>query len=128
MLTEVISRLQALGYTVREEDSRAVSFAVEKAEAVIKNECNVEEIPEGLYPAAVDMACGEFLYMKRAVSSGEGGGPDGLEMREAVQRIKEGDTDITFAAAGEAISFDGLVDALRNAGKAQFARYRRLRW
>lgn len=123
MLEDVTSRLAALGYTVTDADTWLLTFIVGKVEETIKNECNIDEVPDGLHYVEVDMVCGEFLLAK------QGSGQElGIDVEAAVKQIKEGDTQITYAIPDNSITLDGLIDILRNGGRGQFAAYRRFKW
>ena len=63
MLDMVQQRLLSFGYEVKEDDSFALNFCIDKVQNIIKNDCNVKEIPEGLMQIAVDMVCGELVFM-----------------------------------------------------------------
>jgi hypothetical protein len=124
MFDDVIERLAALGYTVDPvTDEWVLNFVIAKVTETIKNECNTDEMPEGLYYVAVDMVCGDFLFGKKS-----SGAELDIDAEAAVKRIKEGDTDITYAISDDSITLDGLIDKLRSGDPSQFAKYRRLTW
>lgn len=124
MVNDVKARLQSLGYTVTDSDQYALEFAIEKTTWAIINACNVSAVPDGLRNIAVDMACGEFLSIKKAT----GQLPEDFDAEAAVKSIKEGDTQVTYAVGDMAAPFDWLVDYLTSQGKSQFVHYRRLSW
>ena len=129
MLETVKQRLEAFGYEVKDSDEMLLSFSVQKAENTVKNECNVSEIPKGLFNITVDMAVGEFLLAKKAFA------PDdiaGLDLDTAVKQIQQGDTNTVFAV-GEGSQtdeqrLDALIQHLLTDGREQFSCYRRIRW
>lgn len=121
--TEVKDRLKALGYEVVDGDQCSIDFAMQKVEWTIQNACNVSAIPDGLHNIAVDMACGEFLSVKK----GHGQLPE-FDVESAIKSIKEGDTQITYAVGDMANPVDWLLNYLMNYGKPQFITYRRLAW
>ncbi|MDR3090803.1 MAG: hypothetical protein LBU36_01205 [Clostridiales bacterium] len=123
MVEDVKNRLGTLGYTVSDADEWLLNFAIDKITWLIRNECNTAEIPEGLHFAAVDMVCGEVLFVKK-----RSGGLDGLEVPAAVKSIKEGDTAVTYAVSDDGVTLDGFISALKNSGAEQLARYRRFAW
>jgi len=123
MRDKVIERLGFLGYTVTDADWPLLDCLIDKVAQTIRNECNVEDIPDGLLHVAVDMVCGEFLLLKQAT-----GQLEGLDIASAVASIKQGDTTVAFATVDVTITFDGLVDHLINGGKSQFSVFRRFRW
>jgi len=125
----VASRLESLGYEVREADSASLAFCVEKVRSTIKNEINWQDVPEGLVHIAIDMACGEFLKGLMTFA------PDalsGFDLDAAVKRIQTGDTTTEFAV-GDGSQTDeqrltAFVNYLLNYGKDEFNSFRRLRW
>jgi hypothetical protein len=124
MYDDVVERLGQLGYVVSPDDEDAINFAIGITEWTIKNECNVDEVPEGLRYVFIDMACGEFLSKKKS-----GGGSIGIDVEAAVKSIKEGDTQITYAVSdGASVTVDGFINMLQNCGRSQFATYRRFKW
>lgn len=128
-VTSVASRLESLGYEVREADSASLAFCVEKVRSTIKNEINWQDVPEGLVHIAIDMACGEFLKGLMTFA------PDalsGFDLDAAVKRIQTGDTTTEFAV-GDGTQTDeqrltAFVNYLLNYGKDEFNSFRRLRW
>lgn len=128
-VASVASRLESLGYEVREADSASLAFCVEKVRSTIKNEINWQDVPEGLIHIAIDMACGEFLKGLMTFA------PDalsGFDLDAAVKRIQTGDTTTEFAV-GDGTQTDeqrltAFVNYLLNYGKDEFNSFRRLRW
>lgn len=128
-VASVTSRLESLGYEVREADSASLAFCVEKVRSTIKNEINWQDVPEGLVHIAIDMACGEFLKGLMTFA------PDalsGFDLDAAVKRIQTGDTTTEFAV-GDGTQTDeqrltAFVNYLLNYGKDEFNSFRRLRW
>ena len=129
MLKSVKQRLQSFGFKVKKRDEALLSFSVQKAENTVKNDCNLPEVPEGLWGIAVDMAVGEFLLAKKAFAPAD---IAGLDLDAAVKQIQQGDTNTVFAV-GEGSQtaeqrLDSLIDHLLNGGREQFSCYRRIRW
>lgn len=122
-------RLISFGYDFKASEKPLLSFAVQKAENTVKNECNLSEVPEGLLNAAVDMAAGEFLLSKKTFAPED---ISELDLDAAVKSLQVGDTSTSFAV-GEGSQtaeqrLDCLIDRLLNAGREQFSCYRRIRW
>ncbi len=125
----VKERLQSFGYQLQKGDEFALAFSIHKTEDTIKNDCNVNSIPDGLLNIAVDMAVGEFLSAKKTFS------PEslaGLDLTLAVKQIQAGDTSTTFAV-GEGSStpeqrLDAFINHLLTYGKDEFSCYRKIRW
>jgi hypothetical protein len=124
MRESVIRRLESFGYVANPAaDGWLLGHVIDGVANEIKNSCNIDAVPDGLRQVAVDMACGEFLAAKR------GGGQElNIDMEKAVKTIKEGDTQITYAVADDAITLDGLIRRLTSGGRPQFATYRRFVW
>lgn len=119
MLEDVIKRLEGLGFTVT--DNWVLNFCIDAVENHIKNNCNVSEVPQGLHEVAVDLVCGEYLQGK--FNAGQLG-----DYSQAVSKIKEGDTDITFVSGmSDAELLNTLINSLRSR-KLDFATYRRFKW
>lgn len=120
MLEDVIRRLEALGFKVEEADKWVLQFCCDKVENHIKNNCNLDAVPEGLQQVAVDLACGEYLSGR--FNAGQ------LDYEQAVQRLQLGDTDVTYATGNTPAD---LIKALINdlqSRELDFAAYRRLTW
>lgn len=124
----VKNRLTSFGYEVKEADTLALTFCVEKVRSTIKNEINWQDVPEGLFCIAVDMAVGEFLEQKLAFA------PDdiNLDLDYAVSQLQEGDTNVKLAL-GEGSStpeqrLTTFISYLLSYGKDEFNSFRRIRW
>lgn len=125
----VIERLTEIGYEVKESDSFSLTFCVEKVRSTIKNETNLQDVPEGLEHIAIDMAVGEFLLGKKTFT------PDdiaGLDLTGVVKEIKEGDTTTSFGT-GESTQtpeqrLTTYINYLLTYGKVEFSSFRRLKW
>ena len=126
---DVKARLQSFGYICQASDEFFLSFSIAKVTNTIKNDCNVSEIPDGLYNIAVDMVVGDFLLCKKTFL------PDdltGLDLDYAIKQIDEGDMKTTFAI-GEGTQtaeqrLDAFIAHLLTYGRDQFSCFRRLRW
>lgn len=127
MLEDVTKRLASFGYEVTEADAWVLGFIIQKVENYIKNNCNVDVVPEGLHQIAVDMAVGEFLLGKKST-----GQLTGFNLEAAIKQIQEGDTTVTFAYGdGDSTPekrLDGLISYLMTYGKGSFASYRCIKW
>ena len=128
-VASVKSRLESLGYTVREVDEASLTFCVDKVRSTIKNEINWQDVPEGLVHVAIDMACGEFLQGLMTFS------PDALSMFDlgaVVKRIQTGDETTEFAVGSGSMTDEqkltAFVNYLQNYGRDEFNSFRRLRW
>lgn len=130
MLEAVKARVRSFGYEPQGADDEILAFCIGKVESTIKNDCNVSEIPEGLFHIAVDMAVGEFFSVKKTFA------PDSLSTLDlsgfAVKELKEGDATIAFATGEGAQTdeqrLDALINYLLTNGREQFACFRKIRW
>lgn len=129
MLQRVKERLKLFGYPLKDGDEALLSFSIQKVENTIKNDCNVDVIPDGLVNIAIDMTAGEFLMAKKTFS------PDdiaGLDFDFAVKQIQEGDTNIVFSVGEGTLTpeqrFNQFLNYLLTYGRDEFSCYRRLRW
>lgn len=122
----VLKRLDSFGYEIKESDAWMIGFAMQKVENHIKNFCNTDSIPDGLFNATVDRVCGEFLFTKKQTGQlniGE------LDLDGAVTSIKEGDTQINFdAGSSDESRFNQLVNYLMNQGEGDLICFRKIRW
>lgn len=128
--TEAVrERVKSFGYEVKAGDEFALAFCVEKVRSTIKNETNLQDVPEGLEHVAVDMAAGEFLFSKKTFAPKD---LDGLDLDYAVKQIQTGDTNTVFAT-GEGSStpeqrLTTFINYLLSHGRDEFGAFRRLRW
>ncbi|MCR1953797.1 hypothetical protein NSA24_02975 [Clostridioides mangenotii] len=126
IMEDIKNRLKFLGYKLIDTDSLTIKFAIDKVENKIKNECNITEIPDGLYQVEIDRICGEFLFAKK-----QSGQLTEFDFDMIEKQIQDGDTTVTYAIeAGQTPEqrFDKLVKSLTDTGKGEFASFRRLRW
>ena len=124
MLEDVTKRLESFGYEVTEADTWVLEFIIQKVENYIKNNCNIDTIPEGLHQIAVDMSVGEFLLNKKST-----GQLTGIDLEAAIKQIQEGDTTVAFAIDSTPEErLDNLISHLLNYGKGSFASYRCIKW
>lgn len=129
MIEKVKERLAALGYTFKDGDEMLLKFSVQKVTGTIKNDCNVPEVPDDLMNIAIDMAVGEFLFLKKTYSPND---ITGLDLEAAVKQIQTGDTNVTFAFGDGSSTpeqrFDVFVRYLLQHGRDQFSVYRKIKW
>ena len=121
----VLKRLVSFGYTLKEDDSWLICFAMQKVENHIKNSCNTTDVPDGLFNVAVDMVCGEFLFTKKQTGQLE---IADLDFDGAFTSIKEGDTQVNFGGFSDEEKFDQMVNYLLHHGEGDFVCYRKIRW
>lgn len=120
----IVDRLVLLGYEMKPEDELILPFVMDKVLNNIKNSCNITSIPEGLMATAIDMVCGEFLFLKNQT-----GQLESFDSEIAIKKVSLGDTDVTF---GDSLSseqrLDNLINYLMTNGKGDFVCYRKIKW
>ena len=126
MREDVISLLNAFGVTGAEADP-LIDFVLDSVVERVKNETNLNTIPEGLKKLTVEMALGQYLSLKKNL-----GQLEGFDLEAAVKQIQEGDTNTVFAI-GEGNTtpeqrLDALINYLMNGRTREFIKYRRLVW
>ena len=126
LIAKTKERLETLGYSVKPSDEVAVTFCCGKVKNTILNDCNLTDIPEGLYYIAVDMSVGEFLLSKKAFAPSE---LEGLDIGEIVKSIQTGDTTVQFdTSSNSTAALDSVINYFLTNGRKQFACYRKMRW
>ncbi len=131
MLADVKSRLSSLGITVSSEpsnpDEMILNFSIQKVTNHIKNQTNLESIPDGLHEIAVDMVVGDFLFMKKGMGQLN---IDSLNFELVAKQVQDGDTNVSFAVDANSTpeaKFDACVLYLQH-NETDFVKYRVLAW
>lgn len=119
----VKKRLEMLGYEHDESEDSVLQYLIDKAAQTIKHTSNLSEIPTCLDYVWCDMVCGEFLGTKLTT-----GKLTSIQVNQIATKIKEGDTEVTFASGVDTLS--NLVTFFQNmaTGNGQLIKHRRLRW
>lgn len=129
MLDTVKNRLSNMNYEFMENDDFIINFLIEKVDTSIKTFCNIPSIPDELKSVKVDMVTALFLQEKKASNVET---LLGLDVTQAVQSIREGDTSITFAIGNgnytPSQKIDNLIDYLINESEKILLSYRCLSW
>ncbi len=123
----VIERLKSFGYEAQKNDEAAIDFSANKVTEAIKNDCNVTDIPEGLFYVAVDMAAGEFLNNKRVFDPSS---LASLNVDNAVKSLSIGDISVGYNDSADSADkiMEALINCLLTRGKENFSCYRKIRW
>lgn len=122
----VLVRLVSLGYDLKETDGVELGFTIQKLENHIKNSCNTIYVPEGLFNASIDVACGEFLFTKKQTGRLE---INNLDLTGVITSIKEGDTSVNFASGtSEDEKLTLFINLLMHSMDGDLVCYRRLQW
>lgn len=129
--SEVAKRLKSLGVHAASENDYGVKYATDNAETTIKNETNLNIVPEGLRYTWIDMAAGYYLQESKATGRLK---ICGVELSEApVKSITEGEVSITFASTSDGAKtpearLDELIKRLINPPQSVYAKFRRIVW
>lgn len=130
-IEKVMKRLESLQYNFEnfdDKDAFLIAFAIEKVEKHIQTVTNSAEIASKLFPVAGERVCGEFLNSK----SKSGQLTDTLiDVDAAVQSIKIGDTNITYATDDEATfeqKVNALIGYLIGYGEGDILCFRKIQW
>lgn len=127
-MEELIGRLSMFGYDATSYDEVVLDYCLQRAEQYIKNYCNINEIPQELHYALIDIAVGEFLKEKK--NSGQLKGF--VNLAAAVKSTKEGDTEVTYVTGEGSMTpeqrVDTLISYLLKSHLTELNNFRRLRW
>ena len=128
---DVSIRLRSLGYDCNEpSDDVLIAFCVDKASTIIKNNCNINKVPDGLKEIAIDIACGEFLLSKKTTGQSLGSVIDLIAT--SARTIELGTTRIDFGASGSSTEsrLQQFIEALMHTKdlSSLLTRYRKLAW
>ena len=129
--TDVVARLESLGYKVVAADTpdAAVTYSINRAAEKIKVNINRTEIPEGLYYTHIDMAVGLFLKDKKDTNQLGAN----FDFTAPAKKITEGDVSVEFTGASEGsltpdARFDNMVNTFITPPQSVFAAFRRVKW
>jgi hypothetical protein len=111
-----------------DSDDWLITFSMEKVTLKIQNQCNISSIPEGLYAAAVDMTCGEFLFVLKQTGKLN----ETFNLEVAIKQVQAGDTNVTFAVGDGTETpeqrLNSLINYLTTKGEGDFVCYRKFKW
>lgn len=100
---------------IKDDSKDAIlEFTLDRVEEIIKNYCNITEIPEELNTTVLSMAM--ELYRLENFGNEEG--------KKEVKSIQVGDTTTTFETSKDM----NIAEELLKNYKAQLASYRRVKW
>ena len=124
----IIKRLSTLGYMTTDSDEWLINFAMEKVILKIQNQCNVSSIPDALIADAIDMVCGEILFVLKQ----SGKLNESFNLEAAIKQVQAGDTNVTFAIGDGTETpeqrLNSLINYLMTKGEGDFVCYRKLKW
>lgn len=127
----VMDYLPAFGYTVKDErnDTIVMNHALERAIQRALTFTNQKTIPKGLEYEIINMAVGEFLYIKK-ITGGLRDGENGLVFPNVIKQFTEGDTNVSANAQGknDEANFENMIERMRYGDPFVLEHYRRLHW
>lgn len=128
-LDTVRDYLPAYGYQPDERDYIMIQHALERAIERALAFTNQKTLPNGLRYEVIQMAVGEFLYLKK-VTGGLSDGEHGIVFPDVIKQFTEGDTNISANAQGknDEANFEDMVNRMRYGDPIVLEHYRRLHW
>lgn len=119
----VKERLKMLGYEHDESEDWVLEYLIERMAQTIKHKCNIGEIPQCLDYVWCDMVCGEFLHTKSIT-----GKLSSMQVAQIAKKIKEGDTEVTFANDTDPQKQLTSFFKKMSLGNGQLIKHRKLVW
>ena len=106
----------------------SMAFAINKAVNHCYNDCNISELPTGLYEIVCDMAVASFILQENSINNLN---IDDLDLTPALSSISEGDVSVSFKNQSGASLIETLQamanGSIYNRGN-DFACYRKIKW
>lgn len=127
--TAALEKLSKIGLEcdIESGDLFLLTLSMQSMRQRICNECNVTEVPDGLFYVYVDMTIGDYLNTLYCMGKLD---IDGLDLQGLVSSIDLGDASVSYSNSTNDMSADAkfrlLVESLRKG--RDFACYRRLKW
>ncbi len=120
--------LLAYGYTPKDSDNIIIRHAIERVIVRLHAYTNQTVLPLELKYEAINMAIGEFLFIKK--STGNLDSEDGIGFKNIVRQFTEGDTNLSANMAGkdDETIFNEWVNKQRHGNPYILEHYRRLHW
>ena len=130
---ELTVRLKVLltefGFSCEQPNDAAIlKWALKEAENYAISELDLPKITEELEAPLLNIAAGEYLKAKKAVSGGE---TTVFNPAPAIKRLELGDTKTEFDTGNYVAPeqrLDIFIEYLIKSGKSILNRYRRLKW
>lgn len=125
----VMNYLPAYGYQKQDGDDLFMRHAIERVMMRIRTYTNQPCVPKELKLEAINMAIGEFLFIKKSTGhllDGE----NGIVFPNVIKQFTEGDTNVSANAKGkdDEANFNKWVDQLRMGDPFVLEHFRRLHW
>lgn len=123
---KTVERLVSFGFVPTDEDAWVIAFSTKGTVNHVLNQINDTAIPDGLIEVVVDMICGEVLNAKFLSGQLD---LEGLDLDGMIQSVAQGDTTVSFNAAGSDESkLTNLLDWLIKGKGCDLLCYRKMRW
>lgn len=127
--TAALEKLSKIGFEcdIESGDLFLLTLSMQSMRQRIFNECNVSEVPEGLFYVYVDMTIGDFLNTLYCMGKLD---IQTLDLQGLISSVDLGDASVSFSNSTNELSADAkfrlLVESLRKG--RDFACYRKLKW
>lgn len=127
MFSRLLERLRFIGFPYEEGDSEILKGLLTDATRRVMAEIGACSLPEGLKSMVIDIAAGQYLFIKKAA-----GKLQGFDTEAVVKQLQEGDTSVTYALGdGDKTPeerLDALIESLRTIPPGLAAAWRKMRW
>lgn len=127
MINRLKERLELLGFPPETGDADVMEGLLSDASRKVMAEIGICSLPEGLESLVIDLAAGQYLFIKKAA-----GTLQGFDGQMAIKQLQEGDTSVTYAIGDGARTpeerLDMLVENLRTIPPGLAAAWRKMRW
>ena len=124
MKERLLLRLGGVGISPPAEDEALLGLLLDRAKAALLAQTGQKILPRELKEIAVDMAAGEYLLLQK-----HAGRLEGFDQEYAIRQMSQGDTSITYAVEGSALSpLEMLIERLRTPPETLVQKWRRMRW
>lgn len=123
------AHLPSFGYEPTDNDTIMITHALDRAIHRALSYTNQEKIPRGLEKEIINMAVGEFLFLKKSIGALDDG-ENGIEFNAHITQFTEGDTNISAKDKGtnNEVNFENWINYLRFGDPIVLEHFRRIHW
>jgi hypothetical protein len=126
IVENVVKRLVSFGYESTDADAWMIAYTTKGTVNHVLNEINHKTVPDGLFEVVVDMICGEVLNAKFLSGQLD---MNNMDLDGMIQSVTEGDTTVSFSAAGsDEAKLKELLSWLIQGKGCDLLCYRKMRW
>lgn len=124
LLTRIKTRLtNDLKVQAEDIDDTALGFIMSMVQEHIFNNCNIDELPEGLTYHYIDAVCGRYirtLYLTGKLT--------GYDFEGAFKSVHLGDTSVELSGLSAEEKLNKLIDGLNSGLDGELECYRKMYW